>query len=197
MGVPELPDEYRAPGNGDPARLIMVARFSEPKDQLLLLRALAGLGTEADFEVLFAGEGELEPRVCEAAEKLGLAPQVRFLGTRSDVPTLLARAQVFVLASRWEGFLLTIVGAMRAGLPVVASDVGGSREAVVEGKTGFLVARGDAEMLRDRLRRLLLDAELRARMGVAGHARFNKYFTLQQMLSKTKQVYYEVLREWK
>jgi glycosyltransferase involved in cell wall biosynthesis len=62
----------------------MVARFSEPKDQILLLRALAGLGTEADFEVLFAGEGELEPRVCEAAEKLGLASRVRFLGTRSD-----------------------------------------------------------------------------------------------------------------
>jgi glycosyltransferase involved in cell wall biosynthesis len=87
-GVPEFPDEYRAaPGNGDPVRLITVNHgrpLSQTKGHLLLLRALAGLGAEADFEVLFAGEGELEPRVCEAAERLGLASRVRFLGTRSD-----------------------------------------------------------------------------------------------------------------
>lgn len=195
-GVPDLPAEYRAaPGNGDPVRLIMVARFSEQKDHLLLLRALAGLETEADFEVLFAGEGELEPRARAAAERLGLASRVRFLGTRSDVPALLARAQVFVLVSNWEGFPLTIVEAMRAGLPVVASDVGGSREAVVDGETGFLVPRGDENMLRERLRRLLLDAELRARMGAAGYTRFRANFTLDQMLEKTKRVYYQVLEE--
>jgi glycosyltransferase involved in cell wall biosynthesis len=195
-GMPELSDGYRAePGKGGPVRLIMVARFSEQKDHLLVLRALAGLDAEADFELLFAGEGELEPWARETAEKLGLGSRVRFLGTRRDVPELLARAHVFVLASNWEGFPRSILEAMRAGLPVVASDVGGSREAVVEGQTGFLVARGDAEMLRDRLRRLLLDAELRTRMGAAGYARFHGHFTFERMLEKTKRVYYEILEE--
>ena len=195
-GMPVLDEGYRArPGTGHPVRLIMVARFSEPKDHILLLQALAGLQNKLDYEVLFAGEGELLPQVRGIAEKLGLSTRVKFLGTRTDVPELLAKAHAFVLISKWEGFPLTILEAMRAGLPVVSSDVGGSREAVLDGETGFLVPRGDEESLRDRLRQLIVDAQLREKMGTAGYARFNQHFTFEQMLAKTKKVYYEVLEE--
>ncbi len=106
---------------------------------------------------------------------------------------VLAEAQVFVLATNWEGLPLSVLEAMRAGLPVVATDVGGVGEAVVEGKTGFLVPRGDEEALKARLRTLLLSPDLRASMGEAGRRRYEEAFTLERMLRETWRVYQEVL----
>jgi glycosyltransferase involved in cell wall biosynthesis len=82
---------------------------------------------------------------------------------------------------------------MRAGLPVVASDVGGVREAVADGETGFVVPRGDVLLLRERLALLLASPELRARMGAAGYARWRQRFTLARMLARTQAVYREAL----
>ena len=116
-----------------------------------------------------------------------------FWGTRDDVPELLAGSQVFVLPTKWEGFPISILEAMRAGLPVIASDVGGVREAVGEGETGFLVPRGDAATLRARLEMLLKQPDLRARLGAAGRRRYEARFGLERMLKKTRAVYDEVL----
>jgi len=98
-----------------------------------------------------------------------------------------------VLIFVWEGFPLSILEAMRAGLPVVASDVGGVREAVMEGETGFLVPRRDGEALRARLRQLITNASLRVKMGQAGRKRFEERFTFEQMFRKTVEVYEDVL----
>jgi len=84
---------------------------------------------------------------------------------------------------------------MRAGLPVIATDVGGVREAVVDGETGFLVDRGNLVMLRSRLQQLLGDPELRNKMGEAGRKRYLEYFTVERMLEATLRVYKEVLKE--
>lgn len=192
-GVPPVADSLRAkPNEGSSVRLVMVARFSPPKDPFLLLRALAGL-IDYRWELWFIGSGELEEKAKEESTKLRLGGRVRFLGMRRDVAELLARCHIFVLTSSWEGLPLTVLEAMRAGLPVVASDVGGVGEAVVDGITGFLVPRGDARILRERLKVLLENPELRARMGAAGYERFRKHFTLDRMIARTKEVYYEVL----
>jgi len=82
---------------------------------------------------------------------------------------------------------------MRAGLPVVATDVGGVREEVVEGQTGFLVPRGDVRAARDRLGLLLADPTLRERMGAAGRRRYEDMFSLDRMLKKTLEVYRDVM----
>ena len=82
---------------------------------------------------------------------------------------------------------------MRAGLPLVATSVGGTEEAVEDGATGYLVRRGDADMLRDRIARLLTDPALRTRMGAAGRARFEQHFTLDRMVAKTLSVYGDVV----
>lgn len=193
-GMPVLGDGFRAgPAGCEPVRLLMVARFSEQKDHALLLQALAGLPESSDYEMSFAGDGELMPHARELADQLGISDRVRFLGTRTDIPELLAGSHIFALISKWEGFPRSILEAMRAGLPVVTSDVGGSRESVLDGETGFLVARGDVEILRDRLQRLIMDKTLRERMGAAGYRRFHARFTFDQMLAGTKQVYYGVL----
>ena len=119
--------------------------------------------------------------------------RVDFLGDRSDVPTLLANSQVFALGSNWEGLPISILEAMRAGLPVVASDVGGVREEVVEGQTGFLFPPGDVGAARDRIGSLLADPTLRNRMGAAGRRRYEELFSLEHMLEKTLAVYRMIL----
>src|SRR4029077_5775031 len=100
-------------------------------------------------------------------------------------------SQVFLLISRWEGFPRSILEAMRAGLPVVASDVGGVSESVVEGVTGFVVPAGDVEALVSRLELLLEFPPLRRRLGRAGRARYEAQFTFDHMFERTARMYGE------
>jgi glycosyltransferase involved in cell wall biosynthesis len=171
--------------------VVMVARFCAQKDQGLLLRALSEARTPA--RVVFVGDGPTRPAIEEEAVCLGLRDRVEFLGERQDVPEILAAAHVFALPTNWEGFPLSILEAMRAGLPVIASDVGGVAEGVVEGTTGFLVPRGDAAAFRDRLDRLLHRPSVRQQMGAAGRRRYEAKFTLDAMTRNTLAVYHSVL----
>lgn len=192
-GIPLTTAKYFAqPGSCKPVRLIMVARFSPPKDHKLLLETLSRLKRNA-WETLFIGDGPHLNRSKEYAQKLGLTEKVKFLGSRPDVTAFLAKAHIFVLTSNWEGFPLTILEAMRAGLPVVASQVGGVKEAVVDEQTGFLVPRGNAEVLKERLQILIDNPDLRTQMGQRGQERFRNNFTLTPMLEKTWRVYQEIL----
>jgi glycosyltransferase involved in cell wall biosynthesis len=186
--------ELRAePGGGDPPILVMVARFFEQKDHDSLLRALDGI--EQPFRMLFVGDGPRLETVKALAGDLHLHDRVDFLGDRHDVPELLAGAQLFVLSSLWEGFPISILEAMRAGLPVVACDVGGVKESVIERQTGFLVEPRDVEGLRRAIERMLRDPELRQRLGAAGRALFERQFGKAQMLEKTQAVYRKLLKD--
>lgn len=191
-GMPDVGPELRAAPARGPAKLVMVARFQEQKDHDTLFRALAPLrGREWTLELI--GDGPLEAGARAQVAQLGLEGRLRFLGARSDVAERLADASAFLLVSHWEGFPRSILEAMRAGLPVVASDVGGTREALVDGQTGFLVPRRDAGTLTDRLGRLLEHPNLRAKLGAAGRERFEANFTFGHMLRNTLAVYDEVL----
>jgi glycosyltransferase involved in cell wall biosynthesis len=99
-----------------------------------------------------------------------------------------------VLTSNWEGFPLTVLEAMRAGLPVVASAVGGVAEALQDGDSGYLVPRGEVTVLRDRLGRLLSSPGLREEMGSKGRIRWEQHFTIGQMVEKTFAIYQDVVR---
>lgn len=191
-GIPDVP--YRGmPEQGEMVRVVMVARFAPPKDHALLLKALEEL-KNLDWELELIGDGPLQPLVQAEAVRLGLENRVRFAGACTDVAKRLAKAQVFVLISNYEGLPLSILEAMRAGLPVIASKVGGVAEAVVDGETGFLAPRGDAQALRIRLAQLIGDSQLRMQMGLAGRTRYETYFTLEQMLEKTLAVYEKMLK---
>lgn len=180
------------PSGGPPVRVTMVARFASQKAHDQVLRALT-LVREMPWELWLVGDGPSRPMMEQMAEQLGIRDRVTFGGERRDVAELLAKCHIFLLASNWEGLPLTILEAMRAGLPVVASDVGGVREAMIDGETGFLVPRGSVDILRDRLLRLIESPELRARMGQAGRSRYERYFTVERMIRQTRQVYEEVL----
>ena len=132
-------------------RLIAVGRLKAPKDFLTLVRALATLPDRA-FEALIVGDGPDREEVAAEIRRLGLEERVQLAGERSDVPELLAGSDVFVLSSRSEGLPVSVLEAMAAELPVVASDVGGVAELVVDGETGMLVPPGDAGCARRRAR---------------------------------------------
>jgi glycosyltransferase involved in cell wall biosynthesis len=180
----------------DPPCLIMVARFAEPKDHFTLLKALGRL-KQLPWTMQFVGDGPEKPRAEKLARELGIEERVIFSGVRRDVPAILAASQIFILSSKREGFPLTVLEAMRAGLPVVASNVGGITEAVVDETNGLLFAPGDIEQLKEKLKSLILNSQLRLEMGRAGRERFLKYFTLEQMTEKTLAVYSEIISEMK
>jgi len=186
-------EERADPARGDTPTLIMVARFFDQKDHDTLLRALKGI--DSPFKMLLVGDGPRLDEVASHVREMGLADRVEILGNRRDVPSLLAGSHAFVLSSLWEGFPISILEAMRAGLPVVASDVGGVRESVIDGETGFLTVPRDEVGLRDAITKVLADPDLRARMGRAGRAHFTSNFGKHQMLEKTLAVYRQLLRD--
>jgi glycosyltransferase involved in cell wall biosynthesis len=165
-----------AEGRREPPRIISVGRLAFPKDFPTLVAALAGI--EMDYQAAFVGEGPRRPEIAGDLEDKGLAGRVELLGSRDDVSDLLASADIFVLSSRSEGFPVSVLEAMAAGLPVVASDVGGVSEAVVHGETGLLVPAHEPVALRGALELLLRDAPLRRRLGEAGFERARRHFDL-------------------
>ncbi|MDQ7841235.1 MAG: glycosyltransferase [bacterium] len=178
-------------GTGEPCTAVMVGRFKEPKDPVTLVNAWARVG--AAHRLLLVGDGPMRPEVEALVRKQGLEGRVAVLGARDDVPVLLRSSDIFVLSSRWEGMPLAVIEAMMGGLPVVATDVGGVSEAVVNGETGLLVPPGNADALSVALDRLLTDPALRRRMGEAGRRRALEHFTEERMLAETAAVYERAL----
>jgi glycosyltransferase involved in cell wall biosynthesis len=158
-------------------RLIAVGRLKAPKDFVTLIRALAELPGR-EYEALIVGDGPDRGAVEAEIRRLGIEDRVQLAGERDDVPELLASSDVFVLSSRSEGLPVSALEAMAAELPVVASDVGGLAELVVDGETGILVPAGDEAALAEALGRLVQDRELRQSLGAAGRARAESSFDL-------------------
>jgi glycosyltransferase involved in cell wall biosynthesis len=191
-GMPDIAPGLRADPGRTPPRLVMVARFAPQKDHPTLLRALAGL-QDHSWQLDLIGDGPLLGKTRSLAATLGIAERVRFLGQRMDVDQILAQAQVSLLVTNYEGFPRSILEAMRAGLPVVASSVGGIGESVRDEETGYLVPRGNVELLRERIGRLLTVPALRVRMGTRGRTRYERHFTLGHVVAKTLAVYRDIL----
>ena len=159
-------------------RLIAVGRLKAPKDFLTLIRALAALADQ-EYEALIVGDGPDRSEVEDEIQRLGLEGRVQLAGERSDVPELLAASDVFVLSSRSEGLPVSVLEAMAAELPVVASGVGGLAELVVDGETGILVRPSDPSALAAALSSLIADPAERRRLGAAGRARAEERFDLE------------------
>jgi len=191
-GMPDISLELRGDPGRSPVRLVMVARFEPQKDHATLLQALGGLRNHS-WELDLVGDGPLRPQMEALAGSLGIGERVHFLGQRRDVAQILSQSQISLLVSNWEGFPLSILEAMRAGLPVVASRVGGVAEAVDDGTTGYVVPQGQSEMLRDKIERLIASPTLRVQLGRNGRRRYEQHFTLDRLVAKTLTVYHNVL----
>lgn len=192
---PEARRRLRADlGLGDDAFVwLSVGRLEPPKEFPVLLRAVAAARPRAGaLRLLVAGSGPDRAALEAQARELGSGEAVRFLGPRDDVPALLSAADAFVLASAWEGLPMVLLEAGAAGLPVVASDVGGVREAT--GPAGVLVPSGDVAALTEALVRVgeASDAQRRA-LGGAIHDHVAASFGLAGVVDAWESLYRELV----
>ena len=169
-------------------QIIMVSRFAQMKDQETLIRAMSKV--ERSAELVLVGDGP-KKKYCETiAQELGLIDRIKFLGTRSDVPQLVAHAYIGVQSSIWEGFGLTAVELMAARKPVIATEVEGLKQ-VVEG-AGYLFKVGDVETLAAHINKLLKDEMLYRSIANKCFER-SKQYDIQIMVEKYNLVYKSIM----
>jgi glycosyltransferase involved in cell wall biosynthesis len=180
-----------AHGLGEADRLVVcVGRLDRYKGHDNLLAAFATLAHERPAaRLLLVGDGRFRDAIAARARSAGLAAQIRFSGALTDVRPALAAADVFVQASEEEGLPGAVLEAMAMGVPVVATDVGGTREAVDDGVTGLLVPAREPVALAAAVARLLDDPGLAARFGVFGRKRVTDEFSSERELALTDDVY--------
>ncbi len=173
--------------------VVVLARLVEQKGHLRLLRAMETLRADLPpCHVLFVGEGRMRETIEREIHQRRLEDLVTLTGHRLDVPAILASSDLSVLPSDREGFSNTIVESLAAGVPVVATDVGGNREAVISGECGWLVPPDDSDALARAIKTVLGDDALRRRMSESARRRAQR-FSLARMLDETRQLYREVL----
>ena len=142
---------------------------------------------------IFVGEGPDRAALEAQAKALGVGERAAFIGYREDIPDLLACCDLFVLPSLYEGLPLAILEAMAAGKPVIASDIRGNDEVVINGETGLLVPAADSTALAGAIRAILSDHAFAQRLAEAGRARVCHEFTEDNMVSSVAQVYDDTL----
>jgi glycosyltransferase involved in cell wall biosynthesis len=174
---------------------LFVGRMSPGKGHELALRSLkltAGT-SEGSIRLVFAGEGELLGDLRSRAAGLGVEDRVVFAGFRRDIPALLAASDMLVLPSEAESLPMVILEAMASRMPVIATDVGGISEVVLDGRTGILVHPGDAEALAAAMVRLASDPERRRAMGEAGRRRVELEFSSEASVTAVFELYGRLL----
>jgi glycosyltransferase involved in cell wall biosynthesis len=195
-GVPDEPDSYKDKSVGKvdtkPLNILMVARFQRPKNFQLLLESLL-LVDHKNWILHLVGDGPDLASIKMLSKQLGIEQKVAFLGWRNDVAALLQQADIFTLISDWEGLPLSILEAMRMGLPVIGSDVGGVKEALTHKECGLLVSNNNKHGIADAFQLLLSDSDLRNTMGRNGRARYEAHFSDINMARQTLVVYQKAI----
>ena len=175
-------------------RVGMIARMNDSaKNHRMFLRIAARLAAKFDaVEFVLVGDGPLRPELQAFAVELGLGDRIRFLGDRHDIPAVLASLNVTVLPSSSESLSNVILESMAAGVPVVATNVGGNPEIIQDGETGFLVGL-DEDLFVKGVERLLLKPDLRRQFGERAKAYAGANYLLARIRDQYEQLYQSLL----
>lgn len=179
---------YKRRDRSSPVTITMVARFEKPKKQMELIKALEALRL-LDWELVLLGEGSLKEEAVLYVQDQALDKKVRFLEASSNVSELLTDADIFVLTSSWEGLPLSILEAMAHELPIIASDVGGVKEAVHPNYNGYLIQDNLIELLD----LLIHDQDLRIQMGKNSRKLYEESFSFRKMYDQTICLYSKLI----
>lgn len=182
---------------GDDCPLVVTAgRLVPVKGYKYLIEALPLIVREApNIQVIFIGDGELREELLNKAKALKLENNALFLGMRNDVPEIISCSDLFVLPSINEGFGIVLLEAMAMRRPIVATNVGGIPEVVLDGETGILVPPKDPVQLSDAILKLLKDTSLARRMGEYGYQRLKSCFDIKEIVLKTERLYEGLLEK--
>lgn len=173
----------------------VVATFKKQKGHRYLIEAAASVISQfPDIRLLLIGDGELRDELKAQTQALGLNEHVHFLGLRTDVPKLLGASDYFVLPSLWEGLPVSLIEAMACGLPVIATQVSGTKDVMIHNQTGLLVPPGEVEALKDAMLQLLVHPELAQKMGEAARNRVAENFSADQQADAYLSLYQQ---QWK
>ena len=172
----------------------MIARLTEQKGHRFLFEAMTTPAL-ADLQLIVVGDGDLRESLKSEADRLGIASRVHFLGARRDLGNLLAAMDVFVMPSLWEGLPLSLILAMGAAMPTVATAVAGIPEIVVHRETGWLVPAGDAPALATALAEVFADSARAARVGRAAREFVLPRFGVDEYINSVSGLYDRLLRE--
>jgi glycosyltransferase involved in cell wall biosynthesis len=178
--------------------IAVIARIEPLKGQKYLIEACGSLkGELKDFHVILVGDiadSEYLKECKESAAEFGIQNRITFSGYKQDVNQILNEIDIFVLPSLFEAFPRSLIEAMGAGKPVVATDVGGCAEAVEDTVSGFIVPPKNPEALAERVHMLGRDTELRRKVGRAARSRAEEMFSMKQNVKQTELLYREVLK---
>ena len=182
----------RAALTGDASRPLVlgVARLEQQKGQTYLLEAIARI---PEATLVLVGDGPDRAQLETQARELEICDRVRFLGYREDVADLLASCDVFVLPSLFEGLPLSVLEAMAAGKPVIATKIEGTTEAIVDGETGLLVPPRNSRALANAIHQLIQEPRLARRLAAAGRAHVRAEFNTEIQMASTIRIYEELL----
>jgi len=184
----ELRSEFGV--TADQHLIVYMGRLRTVKGVEFGIRAFAtALEQLPNIRMVLAGEGDQRNFLGSLVSELGISEQVEFLGVRNDVPELLGAADSVLMPSLTEGFPRTAIEAMAAGKPVIATNVGGTPEAVIDGETGILVPARDSDALSAAIVRLVGDTDLQARLAQAGRKRAEKNYSVDRYVSRLDELY--------
>jgi glycosyltransferase involved in cell wall biosynthesis len=176
---------------GDGFTWLGVGRLAEAKGHVDMIAAFAqALSEQPGARLLIAGVGQLEEAIRADVQRRGLQDSVRLLGLRSDVPALMQAADGFLMTSRWEGLPMVLLEAGASGLPVVATDVGGSRDAVLDGVSGYVTPVADPALSARAIARVMALAHGdRRAMGEAGREHVRATFDIRAVADTWERLY--------
>lgn len=173
-----------------------VANLKPKKGYNFLIEALKILSAKnLNFFAFFVGEGNLKDEIERCIFTSSLSKRVFLLGKRDDVYNILLSSDIFVLPSLWEGMPVSVMEACLSHLPIIAFNVGGIPELVLDGETGILVSPPDVKRLAEAIETLLVDKEKRKKMGEAGYNRITTEFSLEKMVNGVENIYLELMKE--
>jgi glycosyltransferase involved in cell wall biosynthesis len=178
----------------DDTILCTIGRLEPPKGHIYLIYALKKLLNEhKNIKCIFVGDGSLRDKLENEAFELGVLKNIIFTGIRSDVPDILRFCDVIVIPSIREGFSLALLEAMAAGKPIIATNVGGNKEAIEHRKSGLIVEPRDVKGLSEGISFLLKNSKVASEFGYNARLKYSNGFTNTIMIQKYQDLYFELL----
>ena len=187
--------EKKKLGLTDKFVLTSIGRLHPPKDFSTILKALKLIITQnKNFRLLIIGDGPLRKLLENEVEEFGLNQCVKFLGFRENTPILINLSDIIILSTRWEGLPLAPLEAGASQKPIIASNIDGVRETVIDKETGLLFKLGDERDLADKIKLLLKDPKLRKKLGENDFKFVKVKFPIEKMLQNYQNLYTSILK---